>query len=436
MRCTLNAGIDTGCRSVPVTSLTLSTRRQIFISCLRDLNVVSKEPSRRKLLKSLGTAGIIGAGGVAGAGATAAGGHSKRKARQMARETVGYLGSKSEFEDWNEQGVKSPELFYAKTTTGSSGSNNRGGSLSYTPSAWVFPIENRGNDVGYIAIGAVRSDSPVLTYGRSKAPQRRLDSAMDVAKASGRSVHKRFLYHSGVQFGVETDDRRMIDLRGDQVRNLRSVESVGEMRFGANKTEDDRPDWSGDTDDEVYGVPNWSTNDLGGEDTTKIGTGEDSWDKWDECTPVATSMAIGYHENIYEWEDNEREALIDRLHKKMNTNDQGITKLWNIDGGIEKYDHGKYSYQANNQHWNEKGNIKDSVGNNNPCVLNMTNGPYSKGSGWVDGHSVTVVGYRTMSCGPFCSYTHHKVHNGYDSPPDRVAHGNWSDAMVTRIKPK
>jgi hypothetical protein len=76
------------------------------------------------------------------------------------------------------------------------------------------------------------------------------------------------------------------------------------------------------------------------------------------------------------------------------------------------------------------------VGNDNPYVLNMTNGPYSKDAAWINGHSVTAVGYRTMSCGAFCNYTHYKVHNGYNESPDRVAGGNWTNAMVTRIKRK
>jgi hypothetical protein len=396
----------------------------------------SRSPqNRRDVLKTIGAIGSVGIGMLGGAGAATAASGSKQEAFEMARETVGYLGTTSEFGDWREQGVRSPELFYAKTRSGST-SDGESGTVEYTPSAWVFPIENRGEDVGYIAIGAIRSDTPVLTYGKSKAPQRRLDSAMKVAKASGRSVHKRFLYHSGVQFGVETDDEKMIDLRGQSVTKLKSVGAENELRFTSSAKGGNAPDWSGDTDDEVYGVPDWTDTDLGGGGSTNIGTGRDSWAGWDGCVPIAVSMAIGFHEGIREWDDDERESLIDVLHKKMNTDYSGSTFWPDIDGGIEKYDSGQYSYNANNQQFNEKGNIKDSVGNDNPCVLNMMKGPYIKNSGDL-GHAVTVVGYRTMSCGTFCSYTHHKVHNGYEKePPDRVAHGNWSDAMVTRIKPK
>ena len=398
--------------------------------------VSSDRPSRRSVLKTISSAGAIGIGMLGGVGTAAAGsGSSKQQARRVAKRTVGYLGTKPEFESWQEQGVRSPELFYAKIASGSAQSGG-GRTLTYTPSAWVFPIENRGEDVGYIAIGTIRSDTPVLTYGKSKAPQRRLDSAMKVAKASGRSAHKCFLYHSGVQFGVETTDKKMVDLRGQSIKDLKPVENKDRLRFTSSGKKANAPNWFGDTDDQVYGVPNWSDTDSGGGGSTNIGTGRDSWDGWDGCVPIAISMAIGYHEDIYEWEDNDREGLIDRLHMKVNTDDSGVTRWDRIDGGIEKYSAGKHSYNANNQYFNKKGNIKDSVGNDNPCVLNMTNGPYSKDAAWINGHSVTAVGYRTMSCGAFCNYTHYKVHNGYNESPDRVAGGNWTNAMVTRIKRK
>jgi len=72
----------------------------------------------------------------------------------------------------------------------------------------------------------------------------------------------------------------------------------------------------------------------------------------------------------------------------MNTSYGGETYPNDIDGGINKYDQGKHSYKATN------------------------------------------------SCGYFCNYMHHKVHNGYGESPDRVANGNWTKSMVTRIEPK
>jgi hypothetical protein len=118
----------------------------------------SDRPSRRSVLKTISSAGAIGIGMLGGVGTAAAGsGSSKQQARRVAKRTVGYLGTKPEFESWQEQGVRSPELFYAKIASGSAQSGG-GRTLTYTPSAWVFPIENRGEDVGYIAIGTIRSE--------------------------------------------------------------------------------------------------------------------------------------------------------------------------------------------------------------------------------------------------------------------------------------
>lgn len=139
-------------------------------------------------------------------------------------------------------------------------------------------------------------------------------------------------------------------------------------------------------------------------------------------------MAIGYHEGISEYDANEREALIDRLHDDMDTSYDGTTQEWNSATGIDNYAEGSNSYNGNNNQFNIKGNIEDAVAANEPPVLNMVNGPYTKDKEWVNGHSVCVVGYRNGSNGFY-----HKVHQGYNQAPDRVVNGNWTHAWVTRI---
>lgn len=380
-----------------------------------------KSINRRRVLKSVGAVGIGAAvlpSSSSAKGAKAA--IEKRRARTIAKEFAEIVGEREGFSDWREEGIRSPELFYGKVTADSSSTN----SIEYTPTAWVFPVEDRGDDVGYVAISAKQAESPVLTYGRSTAPQRRVDSAMKVAKASGRSVHKRFLYQGGTQFGVETTDRNLVDLRGQLVAGMDPVEESDRLRFGKSK-ETDATNWSGSTDDQIYGVPNWTQTDY-----------DDSWGTWDGCSPIAASMVIGYHEGIYDWEEDEKNALIDRLHETMNTTDgeDGLTDPWNVDNGIRKYDQGDNSYDATNNHFEISGNIKDAVAANEPAVLSMANGPYTKDSdGLANGHSVCVVGYRQESCGWVCSNFYHKVHNGYAESPDRVSNGAWDRAMVTRV---
>ncbi|WP_222919832.1 C39 family peptidase [Natrinema sp. SYSU A 869] len=396
--------------------------------------------TRRKAIKGIGAASITGTL-LSSVGTTSAQSDEyvpRQTARQIAKNAVKQISKDSEFDDWQPEEVRAPQLYYGKVQSENS--------IEYVPRAWVFAIENRGDDVGYITIDADQLVTPVLAFGRSKAPHKRVDRASQVAKANGVSIHDRFLYQGGVQFGIETTDRRMIDLRGDGILPLPAVSNADNLKpthdpteQGNKQTKEDQftlqgddlnaPDWEGGTDDSISNVPNWKSYDDGGASTTSYGSGDDTWDEWDGCSPIAGSMAIGYHEGIDEWDDaDEREALIDRLHDDMGTDSDGISDFNDIDNGISNYAEGTYSYNGNNNHWLIKGNIEDAVANNNPPMLNMTNGPYSKDSEWINGHSVTVVGYRNGS-----GYFYHKVHNGYNTAPDRVSNGNWTDAFVTRI---
>lgn len=395
-----------------------------------------KSITRRDALRGIGAAGIAGTllSSVGSVSAQDDGYVSRKTARTIAKNAVRQLGDRAEFDDWRAQGVKLPQLYYAKVQTENS--------VEYVPRAWVFAIENRGDDVGYVTIDADQLETPVLAYGRSKAPHKRVEGAKNVAKAQGASVHGRFLYHGGVEFGVETTDGRMVDLRGGRVKQLPAVANADHLKptvdpsedgdgdddLSTQKEKENAPDWEGSTDDQIYGVPNWTSSDDGGSSYTSYGTGDDSWDKWDGCSPIAGSMAIGFHEGISKYDYEEREALIDRLHVDMGTNDGGTSDWYDIDNGISNYSEGTYSYNGNNNHFNIKGNIEDAVAVHEPPLLNMANGPYTQDSSWLNGHSVTVVGYRNGS-----NYFYHKVHNGYDTPPDRVSNGNWSDAVVTRI---
>ncbi|WP_049924383.1 C39 family peptidase [Halopiger djelfimassiliensis] len=396
--------------------------------------------TRRNAVKRIGAASITGTflASIGTVSAQETEYVTEKRARWIAKNAIKQLNPRSEFDDWQPQGVTSPQLYYGKV--------QRGSSIEYEPRAWIFAIENRGDDVGYITIDADQLVTPVLAYGRSKAPHKRVGRAKKVGSANDVTVTDRYLYHGGVQFGVETTDQRMIDLRKGKILPLPAVNSTDVLKptHNPNGRDADRtkereitpqgsgdgpPDWSGGTDDSISGVPNWKSYDDGGASSTEYGSGDDAWDEWDGCSPIAGSMAIGYHEGIDEWDDaDEREALIDRLHDDMKTDSDGITDFNDIDNGISNYAEGTYSYNGNNNHWLIKGNIEDAVANNNPPMLNMTNGPYSKDKQWLNGHSVTVVGYRKGS-----GYFYHKVHNGYNTSPDRISNGNWTDAFVTRI---
>jgi len=409
-----------------------------------------KSIQRRTVLKTLGAVGAtatlvsstVSAGERRrGHGDSSNGTISKRRATEIATEAVGTIGTQSEFEEWTASGVESPTLFRAKV--------REDGSVTYLPRAWVCPVTNRGEDAGYITIDAVSSDAPVLAYGKSTAPQRRVNSAVESAAAFGKTVAEgggsapgRMLYHGGVTFGLETTDGNAIDLRGGKPKHVGTLDKETAVQPATAQPDTDStgrtdaenpPDWSGGTDDSISGVPNWTEEDGGGADNTSYGTGDDSWDSWDGCVPVAQSMVIGYHEGIDEWEDDEREALIDRLHDDSNTSEGGSTDPWNIDNGINSYSEGSHSYNGNTNWFNIKGNVRDAVDAGNPPVLSMANSPYTKNDK-AKGHAVTVVGYREEDCGYFCSNFYHKVHNGYDTAPDRLSNGNWLEAQITRVQ--
>lgn len=386
---------------------------------------------RRHVLKGIGSLSL--AGGILSSGVNGAPGPSapvsKRQASEVARQAAEIIGERSEYERWHRTGVKAPELFYAKVASGDT--------IAYEPRAWVFPIEEHGDDVGYITIDAGQEYAPVLVYGRGTAPHRKLDTAQQVAKATGNSIRKRFLYHGGVEFGVETTDGRMVDLRGSRVRPrppAKSVESLQPTQTDAMSPGQSSgpPEWSGPTDEEIDSVPNWGQSDLGDANDTDFGSGPDEWAEWDGCTPVAASMAIGYHEGLEDKpsDRDEREALIDHLHVEMNTDYDGTTSRSDVASGIENYDEGSHSYDADLRSYLVKRRIKNQVSNGNPPLLHMTNGPYTDKK---EGHTVCVRGFREESCGLFCTDFYHKVLNGYDDPPEMVYHGNWDNAAATKI---
>ena len=236
---------------------------------------------RRTVLKGICAAGVLGAGSAAVTAYSSTDGNQEI-AERTARLAADSIGGSSEFDDWRAEGVASPELFYARVRDGS------GTRAKYIPSAWAFPVERGAENVGYIAVDAAGSGTSVLTFGRSTAPQRRLESAQRVARDRDRTTNGRFLYHSGVKFGVETTDERIVDLRGQWLSHISSLERPEHLRAGYRSEDDgdDAQDWSGDTDDEISGVPNWTESDSGGGSSTEIGTGDDEWNEWDGCSPI------------------------------------------------------------------------------------------------------------------------------------------------------
>jgi hypothetical protein len=217
--------------------------------------------------------------------------------------------------------------------------------------------------------------------------------------------------------------------------------------------------WDLPGDEEIYGVPNWDGrhksndsdgSDSGGGDYTKIGQGQDAWDGWDGCSPIAAAMILAYHEDQetpywhdwgpYSGRGKHRDWYMDRLHLEMDTNSGGFTDPWNIDDGIENFSSPSgIEFSANNQLYHPRGNVKDGIQNGNPLVLSMWRGPYNKDegltNGWIDGHSVAVVGYDQQPCGWTC-FTgqdfYMKVYDTYGRV-HKIKNHDWFDHLLTRI---
>lgn len=376
---------------------------------------------------------------------------SKRDAKKAARRIVEDIGAREGYSDWRGQGIRRPELFMARIENGQD--------VALKPRAWVFPIEHRGDDVGYLSLDATGSEPTVLAYGRDPAPQRQYEDAEASATERGLAAQRTFIYHGGTEFGVATKEDTYVDLRGNYARDKRPAKSRAALspkndrqrahaRARAasenasldefrptddpiiSKSKGDGPsNWDRNTDEEIYGVPNWTEHDAGGASSTSYGTGRDSWDRWDGCVPIASSMVIGYHENIYSWQDDEREALIDRLHDIHNTTDAGNTSPIDLDN-VENYSRGQHSYGANRDMLGIPSTIHDYVQNDRPTVLAMQDGPYTDAIN--NGHAVTVVGYDHVDSWGFDDH-YYKVHNGYGGSPDKVVHGSWDLAYLVRI---
>lgn len=395
--------------------------------------MVRNHIDRRKLLKSIGTVGLAGAtlstSGIAAAKSAAP--VKKNEARKIAQSAVEAIGKRDEFKKWGSEGVKSPELFYTRVQNGEY--------IKHMPRSWIFPIENRGENVGYINISA-RNEQTVLGYGASKAPQRKLTEAKRKTPANSKSLSGRFIYHGGVEFLIESTDVDTVDLRSGKPKECRSIDDINEITTTENepssgeKEQTDQEDWSGSLTDEVHGVPNWTSEDSGGESSTDIGSGPDSWDEWDGCIPIAASMVIGYHEGLNDRDDDAREALIDRLHNLMDTGEGDLcsycTSWDDMPSGIENYSHGSNSYYSSNIHNSLKRAVRPQIADENPVILNMSNGPYTVED---EGHSVCVIGYRDESCGFLCNDMYYKVHNTYGDYPDLVTHGAWQNACITTV---
>jgi hypothetical protein len=144
-------------------------------------------------------------------------------ARRTARKFVNTVANGPETPAGN------PELFYAKTI--------QDDQRVYYPRAWVFSVKSRGRDVGYISIDAEQTESPVLSYGNSPAPQTELNAARKHVAAQGRTTNGMFLHHGGIDYSIETTDGNEFDLLGKRMKPSKPVKNPTALRPTQNRRE-------------------------------------------------------------------------------------------------------------------------------------------------------------------------------------------------------
>ncbi|WP_435363276.1 C39 family peptidase [Haloarchaeobius sp. DYHT-AS-18] len=356
---------------------------------------------------------------------------SSGDARRAAKTKLDAVSQRSRFDSWRGATLAKPTTFHAK---------NAGSGPAYVPVAYTFSVRNAGEEVGYITASARADWAPILEYSTATSPDSLVEQAQSKAAAHGHGTTGRLLYHGGVKYGLELGDGRAMNVRnGRPTATGRGIDPA-DMGFDSEQVAQQRNALQTDSVttsdvtiqshwDTIYGVPAWTEHDDGNSGSTSYGTGDDSWDDWDGCVPVAASMIIAYHEGFDESDTWWREYLIDRLHDDMNTNDAGSTWPTDIDDGFDKFSNGSHSYNGRNIYlWNHPDFTKREISDNSrPFLLNMNDGGSANDRSQNYGdHSTTVVGYASNG-------DELELHDTWDDSSHYLTWGSWSECSYTKV---
>lgn len=335
------------------------------------------------------------------------------------------------------------------------------GKRKYEPSAYVFSVLDGRDAIGYITASAQRSMSPILEYSTATPPTKQFSTSDMAAKNRGMRTTGRPLYHGGVKYELELTSGHALNVRSKRV-SLPKRMDAGKFQFDGNRA---RQKWKdvetvvdidtsankppsggggGDVDQpscgscsHVSSVPCWTESDGGGADSTSFGTGKDSWQKWDGCSPISGSMIIAYHEGIGEWQDNERERIIDRLHETMNTGEgpiegPGITSIEDVAPGFDNYTDGSKSYNGTLAVEYDKEYVLHELDQKSrPFQLSFMNGAraedYPDSEKRYDDHSVTVVGQYNF-------VEELEIHDTWNQYTHRLTYGSWNESWCVSVE--
>ncbi|KUH34074.1 hypothetical protein APY94_03630 [Thermococcus celericrescens] len=338
--------------------------------------------------------------------------------------------------------------------------------------AYEFRMVKNGKTIGYIIVSANRNLPPAILeagFGE-KTPS---DLMKELATRKGVKTY-RPAYFSGLNYGILTGDK-IVDMKGREYRKPSRYTLALE-----NKAEDNQKQWvtvetltSTDKIDYIaplatitsqkiiYGVPAWTSTDLGTKSNIPqprdadpweyIGPAEDPWKDWDGCAPIAASMIVGYYEIQYR-SDWYREAIIDILHRTMKTSDdiEARTATSNIGPGIENFyweakevlpDPPRYLYTTTTYNdLNENSVfsiIKNEVDMGRPGILSAYHFNFVNELPVNDFHSVTFAGYREYSDGTRYIYVHTTWAPWLNGRPtsDWVIVDSLPGATIVTVKP-
>ncbi|ERH13876.1 MAG: hypothetical protein J07HB67_00129 [halophilic archaeon J07HB67] len=350
---------------------------------------------RRRFLSTVG-ATAVGVGVVGTATAASDGVVSTDDAQDTAARTVQRVSGRETFTEWEGASVGSPTTFYARN-----GADGR----KYVPATHVFPVEKRGEAVGYVTTGAQSAWADVIEYSTAAPPQDRVEATRAAVRSRGARPTDKLLYHGGVKYGVELADGRGVNVRNGRAASLREVDPDGLSSSSTGAPS------ATSSSDQIWGVPAW--------------TDEDGDGSWDGCVPVAASMVVAYHEGVGTWKKKE---YIDDLHEDMNTNDDGSTLPTDIDNGFNKFDTGDNSYNGRNIYvWSTPDFVKGEVDAERPFLLNMTSGDQADDRNQNYGnHTVTVVGYDQGGDELI-------LHDTWDDSSHHLDCGSWLAASYTKV---
>lgn len=361
---------------------------------------------RRDVLKAIG--GLAVGGSVVGT--VSAAGSDKvpvSEARDAVEQTVDEASMKDGFSSWRGATVGKQTTFHARNTASGP---------KYVPTAYVFTVQNRGEDVGYVTAGARPDWSDVIEYSTATPPQRLVAETQALARAKGVRTTGRLLYHGGIKYGVELDDGRAVNVRNGRPAQVAGIDpgSVAENSSQTGSSTSGNFSTMSSSYEYLWNVPAWTESDT-----------DDSWDDWDGCAPIAGSMIMAYHEGVG---SSKKEEYIDDMHRDMNTNDAGSTMPYEMDDGFDKFDTGSNSYNGRSIYtWYHPDFLKQEINAGRPFLLNMSSGDQAddRNQNYGD-HTVCVAGFDENG-------DEFILHDTWDDTTHHFDYGSWTGASYTKV---